>query len=109
MFREKLEEFLDSNPEVQVVMLAAGDGLPIEVASREEMEAEELAARVMALVSSAVSYDFSPLRSMVLEDGEKKIFVVPVNEEVFLVALARGGYDGKIKFYLNLLSSKIEL
>ncbi len=109
MFKEKLEEFLNKNPEVEVIMLAAGDGLPIEVAARKDEETEELAARIMALVSSALSYEFSPLSSMVLKTGDRKIFVTPVNDEVFIVAMSRGGYDGKIDFYLKLLASGIEL
>ncbi len=109
MFKEKLDEFLNKNPEVEVIILAAGDGLPIEVAARGNEEAEELAARVMALVSSALSYQFSPLNSIVLNTGERKIFVTPVNDEVFLVAMSRGGYDGKINFYMKLLASEIEL
>ena len=109
MFKENLEEFLNKNPEVEVVMLAAGDGLPIEVAARKEEETEELAARIMALVSSALSYEFSPLSSLVLKTGDKRIFVTPVNDEVFLVAMSQGGYDGRISFYLKLLASEIEL
>ncbi|GEM_PF-2131368 len=110
MYKEVLEKVIENNPEVEAVLLAASDGLPIEVVTKNGMEdSEEVAARIMALVSSALSYEIHPVNYMVLNTGDRSIFVVPVSEDVFLIALGRGGYEGKIKFYLQLAASEIEL
>ncbi len=110
MYKEALEKVMEKNPELEAVLLAASDGLPIEVVSRDGREdSEEMAARIMALVSSALSYEIQPINYMSVKAGERSIFVVPVGEDVFLIALGRGGYEGKIKFYLQMAASEIEL
>ncbi len=110
MYKEALERVIEKNPEVEAILLAASDGLPIEVVAKDGREdSEEMAARVMALVSSALSYEIQPINYMSVNTGERNIFVMPVSEDVFLIALGKGGYEGKIKFYLKLAASEIEL
>ncbi len=110
MFEDKFSNVMKENPEIESIILTAGDGLPIASLSKEEGDLEELSARSMAFLNNASSMGFPTIREVVVKWGEgKSAIIISVKEDIYLISIFRGGIEGKIKFYLKLVASEIDI
>lgn len=110
MLEDKLQKFLESNHEVETLILAASDGLPIASKSRVDEEIEEASARAMAFYNNALSLGYSDIREILVHWGRDKfVYLTPVQGDVFLIAVFKNSIPGKTVFYLRLLASEIKI
>jgi len=110
MLEDRLRKFLEYNPEVETLILAASDGLPIAFKSRVDEEMEETSARAMAFYNNALSMGYSNIREIVVHWGEDKyVYLITIQEDVFLIGIFKNSIPGKTIFYLRMLASEIKI
>ncbi len=110
MLEDKLQKFLESNREIGTLILAASDGLPIAFKSRENEEMEEVSAKAMAFYNNALSLGYNDIKEILLHWGDDRyVYLTPVQEDVFLIAIFRNSIPGKTMFYLRILASEIKI
>jgi len=106
----KLQEIMDKNPELEMIILVASDGLPISFKTKMDNDVEETSAKAMALFNNASSIGFSDPEKILLLTKEKKyLYIKSIQEDIFLIAIFASNLPGKTLFYLDLFSSEISI
>ncbi len=106
MLRDCLIELLSSAPEIAGVAIVGLDGIPLEMQTRGEFDANTLAAEFADLVkgmkSRLTEAKMGSLSGMTVETPDHRIIIEPVVTGYFLLGVVRpGGIAGRVRFLLK--------
>ena len=106
MLKAHLMKLMSSAPEITGVAIVGQDGIPLEIQTRGDFDANALAAEFADLVKGMkarlAGAKLGSLSGMTVETPDHRIIIEPVAADYFLLGVVRpGGILGRARFLLK--------